>query len=97
VAFDPVGNIRAAETLGTKVRIASTAQECIEQADVVVVATPWPAFHGIPADRWARERSPRVVIDCWRLLSHLDASSGIVYLPLGTGEFERIQLHRQAV
>jgi len=37
------------------------------------------------------------VIDCWRLLSHLDASSGIVYLPLGTGEFERIQLHRQAV
>lgn len=97
VAFDPVGNLRAAETLGTKVRIAPTAQECIDPADVVVVATAWPAFHGIPAHRWARERLPRVVIDCWRLLSHLDASSGIVYLPLGTGEFERIQLHRQAV
>ncbi len=69
-----------------KIRFASSAQGCIRQADVIVLATPWQEFIGIPCQQWARHSSPRTVVDCWRVLKHLDGCSGIQYLGLGTGE-----------
>jgi UDPglucose 6-dehydrogenase len=85
IAFDPEGHSRAAITLGDNVHLAASAEECIEQSGVVVLATPWPEFLAIPAGRWARDGAPRVVIDCWRALKHLESSNGILYLGLGIG------------
>jgi UDPglucose 6-dehydrogenase len=85
VAYDPAGNQNAAKALGGELRIAETPQECIEQANVVVLATPWPGFREIPAEQWARHSPPRVVIDCWRALKHLSGYDGVRYLGLGTG------------
>jgi UDPglucose 6-dehydrogenase len=85
VAFDPQGHIHAALTLGDGVRLAASAAECIEQCGVAVLATPWPEFLAIPAKRWARKGSPRVVIDCWRALKHLESAKGVCYFGLGEG------------
>jgi len=85
VAFDPAGHRNSADALDGKVRFASRARECIEQSDVVVVATPWPEFCSLPSDQWARPRQPRTVIDCWRVLSHLEQCEGVRYLCLGAG------------
>ena len=65
--------------------MAMSAEECIAQSGVVVLATLWPAFLAIPAERWARKGSPRVVIDCWRALKQLESASGVLYLALGNG------------
>jgi UDPglucose 6-dehydrogenase len=85
IAFDPEGHARAAGTLGSEVQLAKSAEECIAQSGVVVLATPWPEFLAIPAERWARSGSPRVVIDCWRALNQLESAKGIRYFALGNG------------
>jgi UDPglucose 6-dehydrogenase len=85
IAFDPQGHACAAITLGETVRLAESAEECIAQSGVVVLATPWSEFLAVPAERWARNASPRVVIDCWRALRHLESARGVRYLGLGHG------------
>jgi UDPglucose 6-dehydrogenase len=85
IAFDPEGHARAASTLGDSVHLASSAEACIAQSGVVILATPWAEFLTIPGERWARNGSPRVVIDCWRALKHLEFAKGICYLGLGNG------------
>jgi UDPglucose 6-dehydrogenase len=42
---------------------ASSAEECVRDADVVVVATAWPEFADVALDG-------QHVIDCWGLLEH---------------------------
>ena len=85
VAYDPLGNQKTVARLGAKVRFAATAQECIEQSDVVVLATPWREFADLPAHHWARHSSPRTVVDCWRALPHLGDVEGVHYVSLGIG------------
>jgi len=84
-AFDPEGQVDTADILGSRVHLTASAEECIAQSGVVVLATPWPEFLVIPAERWARKSSPRVVIDCWRALRRLESAKGICYLGLGNG------------
>lgn len=85
VVYDPAGIRNSAAVLDHKVQFASSAQECIAQADVVVIATAWPEFCSIPRVQWARNSSPRTVIDCWRALPQLDNCDGVRYLSLGIG------------
>jgi UDP-glucose 6-dehydrogenase len=85
VAYDPQGARDSIAALGPAVRIAATAEECIAQSAVVVVATPWPEFARIPAERWERRGAPRIVIDCWRALPHLARREGVVRIALGLG------------
>jgi UDPglucose 6-dehydrogenase len=85
IAFDPEGLVRAMSAPETEIRVATSAEECIAQSDVIVLTTPWPEFLKIPAARWARSNAPRIVIDCWRVLGHLENVSGILYLGLGNG------------
>ena len=85
VAYDPQGARDSIAALGPALRIAATAEECIAQSAVVVVATPWPEFARIPAERWGRRGAPRIVIDCWRALPHLARREGVVRMALGLG------------
>jgi UDPglucose 6-dehydrogenase len=85
VAYDPSAQGAQALRECKTVRLLSSSQECIEQSDVVVLATPWQEFREIPAARWARPTRPRAVIDCWRALNHLDGVDGIEYVRLGFG------------
>ena len=87
VIYDPLGMDNTAASLGKQVQFAPSARECINQADVVTLTTPWPEFEAIPADLWARQGTPRTVIDCWRALRHLGTLDGIRYVGLGIGEF----------
>jgi UDPglucose 6-dehydrogenase len=85
IAFDPAGRSDAAGMLGGSVCLATSARECIAQSGVTVLTTLWPEFLAIPAESWARTGSPRVVIDCWRALGHLESAKGVRYIGLGTG------------
>lgn len=85
VVFDPAADTTAALAESGSVRRAGTAEACIDSADVVVVATPWPAFMELPAERWERGHSTRMVIDCWGVLRHLETTTAVRYLRLGSG------------
>lgn len=95
VASDPEGNTNASKSLKSSVRLADTAEKCIQQSDVVAVTTAWPQYNAIPAEIWTRPRSPRVVIDCWRSLNFLQSCPGVVYLPLGLGEAPQPSVREQ--
>jgi UDPglucose 6-dehydrogenase len=85
IVYDP--SSEAIRALGTRksIRVAASAEQCIAESGLVVLATPWQTFHEIPASRWAAHSEPRVVVDCWRSLGHLDGVAGIHYVKLGFG------------
>src|SRR5215469_13970990 len=86
VVFDPsVNGTRELRGLEA-VRFVGSARECIAQSAVVVLATPWKEFTELPAAVWAREDGRRVIIDCWRTLTHLESVEGIHYIRLGFGD-----------
>jgi UDPglucose 6-dehydrogenase len=86
IAYDPLGEENSLRVLGDKVQLAPRAEECIAGADLVVVTTPWREFASIPGEQWARAGAPRTVVDCWRLLKHLERQPGVRYLVLGSCE-----------
>lgn len=87
IVYDPSGCDARVSSGSKNVRIAPSANGCIAESSVVVLATPWNEFRGLPASVWVRsaEAAPRVVIDCWRVLNHLEGIDGVRYVRLGFG------------
>jgi UDPglucose 6-dehydrogenase len=87
VVYDPSADAKRALGSYPNVSYASSARECIAQSGVVVLATPWQEFRDVPAAEWERDGSTveRTVIDCWRVLNHLEGLDGVRYVRLGFG------------
>ena len=91
--FDPSTDASQSLAAYKSIRVAASAQDCIAQSSVVVLATPWQEFRDLPMSVWIQpplsapsfRSSPRVVIDCWRALGHLEGSPSIRYVRLGLG------------
>jgi UDPglucose 6-dehydrogenase len=91
VIYDPSGDRSGAFAAHKTVRMAESAEDCIAQSAVVVLATPWQEFRDLPGSAWVQpfrsgpsfHASQRVVIDCWRALSHLEGSQSVQYVRLG--------------
>jgi UDPglucose 6-dehydrogenase len=91
VVFDPSGDRSQAFAAYKSVRVAESAEECIAQSAIVVVATPWQQFRDLPDSAWVQpfrsgpsfQATRRVVIDCWRALPHLEVSQSVQYVRLG--------------
>ena len=84
IAFDPVAVANARREMdGSDVRFADTAEEAIQDSDVVVIATAWQEFAGIDASVFERDGDQRVVIDCWRILVSEELNNVATYVALG--------------
>jgi UDPglucose 6-dehydrogenase len=94
VVYDPSANSERALGSSESVQVASSAVDCIAQSDVVILATPWREFRELPASAWVRssQEEPRVVIDCWRALSHLESNKDLRYIKLGFGQENPVDL-----
>lgn len=67
-AYDPAGTDHAKRLLGERIQFAPAAQDCLEQSDFCVIATPWEEFRMLsPSIFLARMRHPQI-LDCWRIL-----------------------------
>jgi UDPglucose 6-dehydrogenase len=85
VAFDPAAGPNATRLLAERVRLAETASDAIEPADVIVVATPWQEFSALDPAVFQREPR-RVLIDCWRLFPHERFDDSVHLVPLGEAQ-----------
>jgi UDPglucose 6-dehydrogenase len=85
VFYDPAANVGRALDGFKTARGAASAQECIAASGVVVLATPWNEFREVPTEHWVVGGKERVVIDCWRVLHHLEGVRGLRYVRLGFG------------
>jgi len=91
IVFDPSADLPRAFAEYKSVRIAVSAEDCIAQSAVVVLATPWQQFRDLSISAWVQpfrsgpsfHGTQRVVIDCWRALPHLEGSQSVHYVRLG--------------
>ncbi len=92
VAFDPLAAEGARSVLRDKAVVLDSLPDCLAQADVVVVATPDPAFKALTADDLLRGRTRKItVFDCWRHLSpELSSNPRIHYVALGRADKDSI-------
>jgi UDPglucose 6-dehydrogenase len=82
VVYDPQGLENARAVLGDTVEYAFSAVECVKNADVVVVATPWNEFKQLEPTQFAHNPR-RVVFDCWRIFSPNQINPVADYITVG--------------
>lgn len=65
-------------------RYCADAADCVEGADALVLATPWPEYRAIEPELLARAMRGRVIVDPYRLLDGRRARTcGFAYYTLG--------------
>jgi UDPglucose 6-dehydrogenase len=85
LVYDPMGLEQARVVLGDQPLYCGSAEDCVRQSDVVILATPWREFAGIPTSAWKRVGSPLVLIDVWRNAPQ-EWRSIVHYFPIGISE-----------
>ena len=86
--YDPAAMENARRVLGDSVGFASSVKACVNEADVIVLTTPWEEFKSIESG-WLAGKSRRpVLLDCWRILEPTRYQGVAEYLALGTGPAE---------
>ena len=87
VGYDPLARQTASDELKGRAVVLDTARDCLDQADVILIATPDPEFSALTADDFTDGSRQVVVIDFWRQLSaRLANQPCIKYIPYGRGE-----------
>jgi UDPglucose 6-dehydrogenase len=85
-AYDPMAIEPARAVLKDSVKYAESAQACIADVDVILLATPWDEFKGLDYTRPSGPRRP-VVIDSWSLLNEIDrGQADIIHLGVNSGK-----------
>ena len=95
VAYDPLAGETVNIELGGKVVILDSLEECLDQADIVLVTTPDPEFKAIQVDDFKGKKV--IVVDFWRILDkNLSNQSSIRYIPFGRSTHESENVERLA-
>ena len=84
IGYDPLANESARVPLQYHALIAESLDQCLQDADAVLVTTRDDAFRNLTAANFLRGRSQVTVVDFWRCLSDSVATAaGIRYVPIG--------------
>jgi UDPglucose 6-dehydrogenase len=87
VGYDPLAGEMALNELHGQIVVLDSAEECLSQAEAVLVATPDPAFKYLTAQDFRNEYAEVLVVDFWRLLKeNLQNQPGIKYIAFGYGD-----------
>ena len=71
--------------LAASIHLAASALTAVEQADALVVSTPWPEYRDVDAGEVVRRMSGRVVLDANRFLAAgFERQPAVTYLSVGT-------------
>lgn len=84
VVYDPAAMENAKRVLTGDVIFAASAAQCVQQADVLAITTPWAEFQELPLQAFQRTSGHITVLDCWRVLPREVAGAIEHYLTLGT-------------
>jgi UDPglucose 6-dehydrogenase len=84
IAYDPQAADSAKKKTQFPIQFVDSAQECLKDADVVVLATPWNEFRHLKVNE-VYEKRPLVIIDCWRILKPDKLNNQIKYIAIGIG------------
>jgi UDPglucose 6-dehydrogenase len=81
--YDPLAGEDASRVLG-KSAVAPSLGACVADADLVVVATPDPAFTALRAEMLGGADGRTCIVDCWRILNRsVQTAPNVDYVPAG--------------
>lgn len=84
VAYDPLANGMARPELRDQAVVLDSVKDCLEQAEVVLITTPDPAFKALTAADCGNKQPPVTVVDFWRILDKkLADHPNVRYIPIG--------------
>ncbi len=87
VAYDPMSAEMPLEDLRGEIVILDSLEECLGQAEAVLITTPDPIFQALAASDFKNQWTEVLVFDFWRILREkLDASPHIKYVGIGLGD-----------
>ena len=86
VAYDPKALPAASALLGSRLRAAASAEDCVSRSDLVVLMTPWPEFARLSSTAFAKPPRRTMVIDCWRVLPTAGLQDVVDIIYLGQGQ-----------
>lgn len=95
IAYDPMSGEMPQNPLGDQGVVLNSIEECLKQADVILITTPDPAFKTIKAEDLLKTHSTMTVIDFWRILKEeLSGKMNIRYVPIGCSITDEINSNR---
>lgn len=77
--YDPLAMDNAKVFLGDKVTYAASVAECVADATLCLIPTPWPEFRAVEQ----LAHNPMTIIDCWRFLDPGKLKKGVKYVAVG--------------
>jgi UDPglucose 6-dehydrogenase len=84
IGYDPLATEMAKEEWRAHCVVLDSAAACLNQADVVIIATPDAAFENLTASDFPARTPSVVAVDCWRKLRRaLEGAPHIRYVPVG--------------
>ena len=83
--YDRLGMENARQILGDRAAYSPSAEECLKNADLCIIATPWEEFRNLKPSDFTNNMKHAVVLDCWRILdpSKFVGYPGLKYLAVG--------------
>jgi UDPglucose 6-dehydrogenase len=82
-AHDPLARVGVLMHTSETVVVCESVLECVCDADVVVIATPWTSFADELPRAVAESKTAPVVIDCWRMIDAESLEPSAEYVGLG--------------
>ncbi len=87
VAYDPMSNEMALEELRRSIVILDSIEECLSQAEAILITTPDPVFKALTENDFKNDRAEVMVFDFWRILrDNLEGRANIKYIGVGLSE-----------
>jgi len=82
--YDPVGMENARKVLGPKnIKYAASAVECLQSADLCILATPWDEFKNLKPEDFTKNMKQSVLLDCWRIFRRPEFIDKLDYFAVG--------------
>jgi UDPglucose 6-dehydrogenase len=82
--YDPAGLANAREELGEDVvYYAQSAVDCLRDADLCIMATPWEEFNELTPEDFTGNMNSPVLLDCWRQLRRPEFTETLDYIAIG--------------
>lgn len=90
VVYDPQVLADVQGGLLRDVEIAKTIESCFEQADLLIIMTPWSQFAETLTREYLEAHPRKGIIDCWRILDRKEVEEACDLVHLGAGELSAV-------
>jgi UDPglucose 6-dehydrogenase len=86
IAYDPVASATAKVIFNNKIEYATSALDCIKNADCCIIVTEWPEFQKLSPDDFMKNMKQPILIDGRRIYNPETYSAKLKFTAIGLGK-----------